>query len=64
MVHIQENKIVDVRIDEDGTLHIEANTETESYALLQWWNGWFTKKNEIRQVRTTDIEVHWVGKRD
>ncbi len=56
--------MMNARIDEDGTLHIEAYNETESFALLKWWDGWFTKKNDIRKVRTTDIQMHWVGKND
>ena len=51
-----------VKINEHGLLQIEAETETEGYALLQWWNGFYTKKGEIRKHQTTQIEIEWLGK--
>jgi len=48
-----------VKINEDGMLVIEAMTETEGYALLKWWDGFFTKKNTLRKTQTTMIQIEW-----
>jgi hypothetical protein len=50
---------MEVRITPDGTLHIRAMGDIESFALLQWWSGYFTKDGQPRATRTTTIEIEY-----